>query len=234
MKTIFTKILDSHRFLTENLFYPLILSSLLAVGFFIGRVIGSGEETYRFLLWNLFLAWMPYLFSLAAMVIHRWKPRGWWAVIPPGALWLLFFPNAPYIVTDLMHLDHRAPVPIWYDVGLLLTFALAGCFLAVASLRSMQRIVSVFVGQFLSWVFVMGIIGLSSFGIYLGRYLRWNSWDILREPLQLLRDVYDPIRHPFSNKETIAFSIMFAAILFVFYLTFNWLRPLKEQQNHAP
>ncbi len=231
MKFLFTQILKLHRFLSENLFYPLVLSTLLAVGFFVGRVIWSDEGTFRFLLWNLILAWIPYIFSLISLLIHQWKPRWWWAVIPSGALWLLFYPNAPYIMTDLTHLRPRAIIPIWYDIGLLMTFALAGCFLAIASLRSMQRIVSHYVGQIMSWVFVMGTMGLTSFGIYMGRYLRWNSWDILTDPIQILRDVYHPLRHPFSNKETIAFSIMFAAILFVFYVTFNWLRPLKENQN---
>lgn len=231
MKFLFTQTLKLHRFLSENLFYPLVLSTLLSVGFFVGRVIWSDESTFRYMLWNLFLAWIPYLFSLAALVIHRWQPRWWWAVIPPGAMWLLFFPNAPYILTDLIHLRQRT-LPIWYDIGLLVTFALTGCFLAIASLRSMQKIVSAFVGHWLSWVFVMGTMGMTSFGIYMGRYLRWNSWDILTDPIQILRDVYHPLRHPFSNKETIAFSVMFAAILFVFYLTFNWLRPLKEN-DHA-
>ncbi|MCB9136203.1 MAG: DUF1361 domain-containing protein [Anaerolineales bacterium] len=231
MNTLLTKTLKLHRFLSENLFYPLVLSTILSLGFFIGRVIWSDQATFTFLIWNLFLAWLPYLFSLAALVIHHWQPRWWWAVIPPGAMWLLFFPNAPYILTDLMHLRQRS-LPIWYDIGLLLTFALTGCFLGIASLRSMQKIVGAFVGKFLSWLFVLGTMGLTSFGIYLGRYLRWNSWDILTNPIQILRDIYHPIRHPFSNKETIAFSVMFAAILFVFYLTFNWLRPLKDE-NHA-
>lgn len=228
MKTLFTKILKLHRFLSDNLFYPLGLSTILAVGFYAGRVIWSDEGTFTFLIWNLFLAWMPYLFSLAALVIHRWQPGWWWAVIPPGAMWLLFFPNAPYILTDLIHLRQRT-IPIWYDIGLLVTFALTGCFLAIASLRSMQKIISAFVGRMLSWVFVMGTMGLTSFGIYMGRYLRWNSWDLFTDPYPVLRDIYHPIRYPFSNKETIAFSIMFAAILFVFYLTFNWLRPLQEK-----
>lgn len=231
MKTLLTQILKLHRFLSENLFYPLVLFTLLAFGFYVGRVIWSDERTFLFLLWNLFLAWLPYVFSLGAVAIHGWKPRWWWAVIPPGALWLLFFPNAPYILTDLMHLEQRFRIPIWYDIGLLLAFALAGCFLAIASLRSMQRIVSDYLGQIMSWMFVMGIMGLTSFGIYMGRYLRWNSWDLFTDPYPILRDIYFPLRHPFSNKETIAFSIMFAAILFVFYLTFNWLRPLKEKRN---
>jgi uncharacterized membrane protein len=229
MKTLWKKMLSFHRFLTENLFYPLVLSTILAVGFFVGRVIWSDERTFIFLIWNLFLAWLPYLFSLGALIIHRWQPSWWWAVIPPGALWLLFFPNAPYIVTDLIHLDHRWPIPIWYDIGLLVMFLLAGCFLAIASLRSMQRIVSDYVGQMMSWVFVISTMGLTSFGIYMGRYLRWNSWDLFSSPFQILQDIYQPIRHPLSNKETIAFSIMFASILFVFYLTFHWLRPLKEK-----
>lgn len=230
MNPFFSKARKLHGFLTENLFYPLVLSTALAMAFFAGRVALSDEWTFRAMVWNLFLAWIPYLISLAAQVIHRWRPKGWWAVLPPGLLWLLFFPNAPYILTDLIHLRPRS-IPLWYDNGLLLTFALSGCFLAIVSLRSMQKIVNTFIGQVLSWVFVIGTIGLTSFGIYLGRQLRWNSWDILTHPVDILRDMYAPLRYPHWYKETIAFSLMFAAIIFVFYLTFNWLRPLKENGN---
>jgi uncharacterized membrane protein len=119
---------------------PAALSSLLAVGLLAGRVYHSRTLIFVFLLWNLFLAWIPYLGSLWADRLHRRHPRRWWYLFLPGALWLAFFPNAPYIVTDFWHLQERPSVPMWYDIGMLSAFALTGLFLAIFSLHTMQRL----------------------------------------------------------------------------------------------
>ncbi len=144
-----------HRLLVEHQFYPLLLSSALAIGLWAGRSWLWASRTLRFLVWNLFLAWVPYLWSLWALSIHRRQPRRWWLLLLPGALWLLFFPNAPYLITDLIHLRSHPPVPLWYDIGLLISFAWAGCFLAVASLHIMHQIIRDYVGRAWSWLIVM-------------------------------------------------------------------------------
>src|SRR5689334_5146048 len=101
-----------HRFLLRHAFYALALSSRLAVGILAGRVLRAQQGAYIFLVWNLFLAWVPYGWSLWAASIQRRYPREWWRLLLPGALWLLFFPNAPYIITDFVHLYQRPVVPL--------------------------------------------------------------------------------------------------------------------------
>lgn len=206
-----------HRMLVEHYFYPLLLSSLLAVGLFAGRVIMYHTFIFRFLVWNLVLAWLPYVWSLWAVSIHRRFPRRWWALLIPAALWLLFFPNAPYIVTDFLHLYEKPPVPLWYDVGLLTSFAWAGCFLAVTSLGMMHRIVRDYTNRPIGWLFVLGTVGLSGLGIYMGRFLRWNSWDVLIYPHDVLTDIGHRLIHPLSHLQTYGVTLMFAAFIFVCY-----------------
>jgi uncharacterized membrane protein len=214
-----------YRFVACHAMVPLILSSLLAVGLFAGRVYRSRTIIFFFLLWNLFLAWIPYLSSLWADHLHRRHPHRWWVLILPGVLWLAFFPNAPYIVTDFWHLQERAPVPMWYDIGMLSAFALSGLFLAVFSLRTMQHLVRTYTGPVASWLFVAAVLGLGGLGIYLGRFLRWNSWDLLLHPRGVLTDVAIRLVNPLSHPQTIGVTLLFAAILFVCYLALTSREP---------
>ncbi|HEU5103225.1 MAG TPA: DUF1361 domain-containing protein, partial [Roseiflexaceae bacterium] len=165
-------------------------------------------------------AWVPYGWSLWAASIQRRYPRDWWRLLLPGALWLLFFPNAPYIVTDFVHLRERPPVPLWYDIGLLAAFAWSGCFLAVVSLQTMQRLVRQHCGSLVSWLFVAASIGLSGLGVYLGRFERWNSWDIVFYPQDVLAAAARPILFPLSHVRPLGASAMFATILLICYVTF--------------
>jgi uncharacterized membrane protein len=207
-----------HRFLDRYLFYPALLSSALSAAMFAGRVAVSGDDTYGFMIWNLILAWIPYLCSLWAAVVARRYP--WWGLPIPALLWLLFLPNAPYMVTDFLHLHHRPPVPVWYDSILLTSFAWTGCYLAVASLRIMQALVDNHLGQRASWAFVGVTLVLTGFGIYLGRFLDWNSWDLFTRPGGVLSDVLPRLLNPLDHPRTYGVTILFAAFLFVFYVTF--------------
>lgn len=209
-----------HRFLVQHAFYALMLSSSLAIGILAARVVRVDRMTYVFLVWNLFLAWVPYGWSLWAASIQRRYPREWWRLLAPAALWLLFFPNAPYIITDFIHLRERAPVPLWYDIGLLSAFAWSGCFLAVVSLQTMQRLVWQYCGALVSWLFVCASISLSGLGVYLGRFERWNSWDLLFYPHDVLAAAARPLLFPLSHIRTLGASAMFATILMICYVTF--------------
>jgi uncharacterized membrane protein len=209
-----------HRFLVRHAFYALALSSALAIGILAGRVLRAQQGSYIFLVWNLFLAWVPYGWSLWAASIQRRYPRHWWRLLLPGALWLLFFPNAPYIITDFVHLYERPPVPLWYDIGLLAAFAWSGCFLAVVSLQTMQRLVRQLCGTLVSWLFVLTSIGLSGLGVYLGRFERWNSWDLLLSPHDVLVAAARPILFPLSHIRPLGASAMFATILMTCYVMF--------------
>lgn len=174
---------------------------------------------YSFLIWNLFLAWIPYLCSLWAAHLHQRHPDRWWYLLMPGVLWLLFFPNAPYILTDFLHLRARAPIPIWYDIGMLSVFAWTGLFLAVYSLYTMQTLVRAFLASVASWLFVLGSLGLGGLGVYIGRFLRWNSWDLLVQPHSVLTDVAIRLANPGSYPGTLGVTLLFAAFLLVCYLT---------------
>lgn len=210
----------AHRFLVNQSFYPLVLASILAGIFFILRAIYAKNLHYSNLVWNLFLAWVPYGLSMATAAVGRLFPRLGWLLVIPGMVWLAFFPNAPYIVTDFYHLSWRPPVPLWYDIMLISAYAFTGCFLAIASLRTMQSLVEQALGQVIGWFFAAGALGLSGLGVYLGRFGRWNSWDLLLNPKAVLKDIAFQALNPFENLRFIGFTVMFTAILFVFYWMF--------------
>ncbi len=210
-----------YNFLNAQHLYPLLLSGLLASGLWLARSIVYQTSIYFFLNWNLFLAWLPYLFALWAASIHARFPRRKLTLLIPFALWLLFLPNAPYLVTDFLHLRERAPVPIWYDSVMLTSFAFAGIFLAVASINIMQEIVADFVSKKLSVLFVLIISGLTGFGVYLGRFVNFNSWDLFLRPHIVLGDIAYRLIHPISNIQTYGVTIIFAAFTLVCYWMFK-------------
>jgi uncharacterized membrane protein len=219
-------LLKIHRFLMDQLLYPILLSTLLAVGMYAGRVYFSQQWSFLYLIWNLFLAWLPYLFSLLAAGLDRMYPRHGWLLLAPGAAWLAFFPNAPYLLTDFLHLRERYPIPMWYDTGLLAAFAWTGVFLAIASLRTMQALVRAHAGWLFSWAFVTAVAGLSGLGVYLGRFLRWNSWDLLFQPFNILEDLLARLADPLSHRGFLGFTLMFTAFLLVCYLMFISVHPV--------
>lgn len=210
-----------HRFLADQSFYPILLSSLFAIMLFVGRAIYSGQpRVYSNLVWNLFLAWVPYGFSMVAYALLHLSRRSWWLLFVPGLLWLLFFPNAPYILTDFFHLMQRPGIPLWYDVLLLITFSWTGLFLMVASLRTMQRVVQAYLGKIAGWFFTVVALVLSGIGIYLGRFERWNSWDMLSHPERILADVLRPLADPLNSLRFFGVTILFTTFLMICYLVF--------------
>lgn len=228
MQKLIDGLKNIHRFLSDHHFYPIILSTFLVFLFFAGRIYWSQVVIYQSLIWNLFLAWLPYLFSLFVAWIHQKRPSWWWALIVPALLWVVFLPNAFYIVTDLIHLKDQTGIPLWYDAGFLAITAWTGLFLAVSSLYSMQKIVHSYAGKNASWVFALLIIGSSGYGVYLGRFLRWNSWDLLSEPLEIISDSLSPITSPLEYKDKIVFIVMYTALYLITYLAFSWLRPMDK------
>jgi uncharacterized membrane protein len=159
----------------------------------------------------------PLVLASSAFQIN---PKRWWLILLLGILWLVFFPNAPYIVTDFYYLDPRPPVPLWFDISLIAIFAFTGCFLAIASLRSIHLIIERFLGKIIGWLFSLFTLGLASLGVYLGRFGRYNSWDILLKPKTVLDEIVLNLLNPLDNLGFIGFTLMFTSILLVFYLMF--------------
>ena len=158
------------------------LGSLFCVALVLVRNVHTGNVNFRYLIWNLFLAWIP--FVLAVFVYDRWRRRGaGLTLFVLGALWLLFFPNAPYIATDFVHLNRDPLAPFWFDAVTIASFAWMGLLLGFASLYLMQTVVRQWLGSAAGWAFAVVAIGLGSLGIYLGRFLRLNSWDASSIPV---------------------------------------------------
>ena len=209
-----------HQVLRLRSFYPLFLATALSGALLLGRMRLSGTSSYIFLFWNIFLAWIPYLVSLAMLALHQQAPLRRRTLAALGAVWFCFLPNAPYLITDLMHLRHNAGVPLIYDVGMLASVAWTGSFLGVASLRMVQNLVRQAYGAVIGWLFVLTVVGCSGFGIYLGRVLRWNSWDVVLNPGAVLADVLPRAANPLAHPELPGITIIFAAIFLICYSTF--------------
>ncbi len=174
------------------------------------------------MIWNLFLAAIPLGLSLLMPYIRSAKAA---AVVLPA--WLLFFPNAPYVLTDLMHLHMRPNVPFWLDLLMLLSFGLVSLWMGFQSLRLMQDWVSQRYGNITSWCFAFGTLILTGFGIYLGRFLRWNSWDIVTRPWRLIADVGDRVLNPLDHLRTWGFTLGFGGLLVLGYLF--WISSRAEE-----
>jgi uncharacterized membrane protein len=172
------------------------------------------DHAYAFLVWNLFLAWVPFACALAVREGHRRQMRGGLLLVPFFA-WLAFLPNAPYLVTDFMHLRWREGAPLWFDAIMLASFAWAGVGLGVASLRMCSRVVEERRGQWLAALFVVLSGFATGFGIYLGRFIRFNTWDVLTRPLAVLHVSLSPIVHPFEHPHAWVFTATFG----LFFLT---------------
>ena len=214
------------------LFFVLGLSLALSFVLIAARVLITGRPLFMFLLWNLFLAAIP--FALSAALYLAARPPQARLLLPVGAVWLLFFPNAPYLVTDLFHLVPHAGVPYWYDLALIMSCAWNGLMLAFASLLDMHGLVRRRLGVAAGWGFVSIALGLSAFGVYLGRYLRYNSWDILNNPFTLVYDIVQRFLHPFHNWQTWGVTVVFWAFLLIAYATVRLLgRPELTADSEA-
>jgi uncharacterized membrane protein len=193
--------------------------SALVVAMVAVRVSYSGNSYYEALVWNLLLAWIPFALAVYVYDGRRRGERGplLWAA---GALWLLFFPNAPYIVTDFKWLRDWTGAPIWYDVVLVAAAAWCGLMLGFISLYLMQAVVRRSIGAVKAWLFVLGVLAVSSFGIYLGRFQRWNSWDVFTRPGVLAHNVWPHLARPYDHPKTVAVTALFTAFLAMTYLVF--------------
>ena len=196
----------------------LSIASLISVTLFRLRTMMSGTEDYAFLIWNLFLAWLPLVMSYMASSFAS-KRRFVAITVPIAAmLWLLFFPNAPYILTDLFHLRHpREHIPIWFDTLLINWFAWTGVLLGIFSLFIMHDIVRKAFGRITGWLFVLVVGTLSGVGIYIGRFLRWNSWDVILHPYDRLREMLYYVMHP--SLQSIVFISIFSSLFIFIYIT---------------
>ena len=201
----------------------LTLSSLFSCLLVAARVIHTGSLAFIFMPWNLFLAWVPYRISSGLTQTGSRMGR-----VAGLIVWLLFIPNSFYILTDLYHLadGHRdSRVPEWFDLVLILSFAWNGLLLGVLSTRQVEKLLAPdasFVGR---WVFLYPVMWLNALGVYIGRYLRYNSWDIVTNPIDLLGDIIRMIAHPLRYHGAWGMIFCYSILLTLMYSLLRWRDP---------
>jgi uncharacterized membrane protein len=198
-------------------------TALVAAGLAV-RMRHAHRGTYLFLLWNLVLAWVPALVAETASFVWAWRGRP--AALFLGFLWLAFFPNAPYVITDLVHLHAANDVPLWFDASLLFAAGWTGLLLGIHSLETMQRIVAKEFGSLTSTAFALTALGLASIGVQLGRFERWNSWDVLSQPAAIGWDLMEA----FTDPGALRFECFFFALLLCSYWV--WMGSHRRAHVH--
>lgn len=214
----------------------LVLSSCVSLGILLVHIISSHSFLYWYLGWNLLLAWLPLLF---VVLLHRslqfhpwlaWRPMVW------TVLWLAFLPNSFYIVSDLLHLQSVSTNDVLYDTVMMVSFMLNGLILGYISLYQVHQELK----KRLSIRWVNSLISLSllvcSFAIYLGRDLRWSSWDLIVNPQGILFDISNQLIDPRHHLQAFTTTLLFFVLLGTFYIVI-WsivanLRTPREVRNN--
>lgn len=225
-----TNFLKRNRY-SISVFVLLNLACAICIGLVVARVAYSDSGRHTGLVWNLFLAWIPFMLAYFAHLVS-WRRATLYLIIPAIAfLWLIFYPNAPYMLTDLQDLSRRASdAPLWYDVIIVVWFSWTGMLLGVISLYLMQDIIIRTFGRATGWIFVFVISALSSFGIYIGRFVRLNSWDILQDPAETAQEILGIVVDP--SRRLAAFTLLYTVFfLFVFLLLYSFSHMLREQST---
>ena len=215
------KLLKESNRLNETLFMGGL--SLLCFSFSIFRFIYTDTKVFLFLNWNLFLAFVPW--AVTSVTILKPKLQTYRITIfILLSIWLLFFPNAPYILTDLFHLRLKSAMPKWFDLILILSFAWTGLVFGFLSLWDIEKILSKSMNRIWMSLISVCLLFIGSFGIYLGRYLRWNSWDIINEPFHLIYDITDRLVNPFDHPRTWGVTMFMGIFLNIIYWTFRMIK----------
>ena len=212
--------------------FSLVLASGLCIVLLAIRVRYPHGLEFRFLAWNLVLAWIPFLLAIALYdAARRGRSRSLlWAL---GGAWLLFLPNAPYIVTDFVHVGRVTGVPVWFDAGMIASFAGVGLVLGLGSVLLVQGVIERRLGAIAGWAALAPIFLLCSAGMYLGRVRRFNSWDAITQPDSLLRAVGARLADPLARPETIVTLAGVTCLLVVAYLVLYTVSDLRLDHNRS-
>lgn len=208
----------------ETLFLGFISTLCFSLSIF--RLYYSDSEHFLFLNWNLFLAFIPWMFS-SIITIFPSLQRKWIPVTILVMLWLLFFPNAPYILTDLFHLKWAKDMPIWFDTVLILSFAWTGLLFGILSLWDIEQLMAKFIPKKIIPIITTFLLFLGSFGVYAGRYMRWNSWDIIKEPLGMYYELKASMFSHYYHPKPYGMTFFLGLFLVMVYWSFRLVRSRK-------
>jgi uncharacterized membrane protein len=206
---------ELHRWLAASAAFSVLMVA--------ARVVYTGKLTFIFFVWNLFLAYVP-LFITGWLQQNPRLIEARWKFAAAFICWLLFIPNAFYIITDLFHLQTYYGMPVWFDLALIFSFAWNGLLPGIISVRSMERMTRLHLGYRNELWFIYPIMCLNAFGVYIGRFMRFNSWDIITSPFGLTADIADIIFHPFEYKHAWGMVACYSILMSIIYITALRLR----------
>lgn len=195
----------------------LALASLGCCALVVVRIVHTHVPNFTYLIWNLFLAWIPFVLAILLYDASRRGARTP-VLVTLGALWLAFFPNAPYIVTDFVHLGRDPLSPFWFDGLIIASFAATGMLLGLGSLYLVQSVVRREAGSLAGWLAAATALALGSVGIYAGRFVRLNSWDLWTSPHHVLHLVASRLSDPLGNPRLLAITVASTLLLGAAYL----------------
>ena len=195
------------------------------------RAWHTGSHGYGFLVWNLELAWIPFIVALVFYDSWR-RGRSRWLLVVLGSLWLLFLPNAPYMVTDLVHLGRIPGAPLWYDGAMISTFAGTGLLLGLGSVFLVHSVALRTLGPRLGWAILLPVLALCSAGVVLGRFARLNSWDALVRPGRLGQFLVAHAADPLASRRELAATIGYAVFLVLAYVVLYAVSSLRPDPDH--
>jgi uncharacterized membrane protein len=225
MVILFKRLKEANR-LQETIFVLALALFCFCVSMI--RCVYTGTRGFVFLNWNLFLAFVPWaLTSFYTMTKRLQKSKIAVAVI--FLFWLMFFPNAPYILTDLFHLRRIPTMPVWFDLLMILSFAWTGLLFGYLSLWDIERILKRKLNKVFVRLITTLLLFLGSFGVYLGRYLRWNSWDVITKPFMLMYDIGDRVFNPLDHQTTWGMTLFMGLFLNIIYWSFYFIRGKNTQ-----
>lgn len=207
-----------------RIFYSLSVSIAFSIVLLMIRMKLTNSDFYLFLVWNLFLAIIP--FAITTYIASKPKLHKIGFVLW-FALWLLFLPNAPYIITDLLHLKISTNKLLWLDILVISNFAISGLLLFLFSLLDMEILLKKYTNK--SKLIVIPLFFLNGFGVYLGRFLRYNSWELFQNPTPLFNDILNIILHPSKHTEAWLFTLLFGAFLYFAFWMFKSLLNIKNE-----
>jgi uncharacterized membrane protein len=224
-KPVKTEMKIPYRFIGSLAFLSLVSAVLLAV-----RIVNSNSVRYGFMFWNLFLAAVPLL--LAWWLVHRVRQDGWlkWPQMVLAAAWFVFLPNSFYLITDLIHLRSNFEADLLFDITVLMSFILAGLAFGFASLYLVHKELGKRLSDLRAYGAVAVILLAASFAICLGRYTRWNTWDIILQPAGLLFDVSDRLINPATHFQTYHTTVtLFLLLLGTYAVVWEAARLLQRR-----
>jgi uncharacterized membrane protein len=210
--------MNFRKIIPRDILIILILAGVLNIL----RVIVFGSHSFVWLFWNIFLAMIPFFISTTLLWLDKKEKLNKTIFIIGGIVWLIFIPNAPYLVTDFIHIGVVRSVPVLYDTFLLFGFAWAGLYLGLYSISHIEEIIRKRYSYITCEIIIPIIMLLIGFGVYLGRALRFNSWDVFTNHISLLNHIWKIISQATIHAEVYFYTILISVFLYLFYKSFKY------------